>query len=76
MNSQISELIQSFETDSKVPKKRYNDFITYVYVTFDKNILLCKSNAMVNKYKKIRTSILQYIIANEREITTEICKHK
>jgi hypothetical protein len=76
MNPQIIELIQSFETDSKSPKRKYNDFIAYVYCVFDKKISLCKTNMAMNKYKKMRASILRYIVANERIITTEICKNK
>ena len=74
MNPQIIELLQSFETDSKTPKRKYNDFLSHVYMTFDKHISLCKSDKMMNKYKKMRNSVLSYIVANERAITTEICK--
>ena len=74
MNSQISELIQSFETDSITPRRKYNDFLAHVYTTFDKHISLCKSDKMMNKYKKMRASVLRYIVANERAIQTEICK--
>ena len=76
MNPHITELLQSFETDSKAPKRKYNDFLAHVYTTFDKHISLCKSDKMMNKYKKTRTSILQYIVNKERVITTEICKTK
>jgi len=74
MNPQVAELLQSFETDSKAPRRKYNDFLAHVYTTFDKRISLCKSDKMMNKYKKMRTSVLRYIVANERAITTEICK--
>jgi hypothetical protein len=43
---------------------------------FDKRISLCTANTVMNKYKKMRASILRYIVANERVITTEICKNK
>lgn len=76
MIPEIKQLLQSFETDSKTPKRKYNDFLAHVYTTFDKHISLCKSDKMMNKYKKTRTSILQYIVTKEREITTEICKNK
>jgi len=74
MNPQVIELLQSFETDSKAPKRKYNDFLAHVYTTFDKHITLCKTDKMMNKYKKMRNSVLSYIVANERAITTEICK--
>lgn len=76
MNPQVTELLQSFETDSKTPRRKYNDFLAHVYTTFDKHISLCKSDKMMNKYKKMRMSILRYIVANERAITSEICKNK
>lgn len=76
MNSQILELIQSFETDAKTPKTKYNDFLAYVYCVFDKRISLCKANVAMNKYKKMRTSILQYIVTNEKIITSKICQNK
>lgn len=76
MNPQVIELIQSFETDSKIPKRKYNDLLAYIYMTFDKKISLCKTNGEMNKYKKMRASILQYITTNERAITAEICKIK
>lgn len=52
----------------------YNCFLAHVYVTFDKKISLCKTDREMNKYKKMRNSVLRYIVANERAITTEICK--
>jgi len=76
MDSQILELIQSFETDAKTSKRKYNDFLAHVYCVFDKRISLCTANVAMNKYKKMRASILRYIVANERVITTEICKNK
>lgn len=74
MNSQILELIQSFETDSKTPKTKYKDFMAYVYITFDNKINYSKSQSIKNKYIKIRKDFLQYVVANERAITFEISK--
>ena len=74
MNSQIKDIINSFESTSKSRISRYNDLLAYVYMTFDKKISLCKSDREMNKYKKMRNSVLRYIVANERAITTEICK--
>lgn len=76
MNSQIKEIINSFESSSKIPKRKYNDFLVHVYRTFDEKILSCKKNKMIDKYKKMRLSILNYIVANEKIITAEICKIK
>ena len=49
MNSQIIELIRSFETDSKTPQRKYNDFLAYVYFTFDRQINFCKIEKLKNK---------------------------
>ena len=74
MNSQIQNIIDTFESTSKSKGARYNDLLAHVYMTFDKKISLCKTDREMNKYKKMRSSILGYIVANERAITTEICK--
>jgi len=74
MNLQVAELLQSFETDSKTTKRKYNDFLAHVYTTFDKKISLCRKDVEMNKYKKMRTSVLRYIVANEKAIQSEICK--
>ena len=74
MNPHIIELLQSFETDSKAPKRKYNDFLAHVYTTFDKHISLCKSDKMMNKYKKMRMEVLRYIVAHEKEIIKRLNK--
>ena len=74
MNPHIKELLNSFETSTKNRRQRYNDFLAHVYLVFDRNISLCKTDREMNKYKKMRNSVLSYIVANERAITTEICK--
>jgi len=74
MNPHIKELLNSFESSTKNRRQRYNDFLAHIYLVFDKNISLCKTDREMNKYKKMRNSVLSYIVANERAITTEICK--
>jgi len=74
MNPHIKELLNSFESSTKNRRQKYNDFLAHVYLVFDKNISLCKTDREMNKYKKMRNSVLSYIVANERAITTEICK--
>lgn len=76
MNSIISDIINSFESNSKTRTSRYKDFLAYVYKTFENKIISSREKKTKNKYKKIRLSVLKYIIANEKEITTEICKRK
>ena len=74
MNPHIKELMNSFESSTKNRKQRYNDFLAHVYLVFDKNISLCKTDKEMNKYKKMRNGVLSYIVANEKAIRSEICK--
>ena len=74
MNPQIDELLQSFEASTKRTKDKYNEFLAHVYTTFDKHISLCKSDKMMNKYKKMRNSVLSYIVANEKSIISKLSK--
>lgn len=76
MNSIIVDIINSFESNSKLKTSRYKDLLTYVYKTFENKITSSKEKKAKNKYKKIRLSVLQYMITNEKEIKTEICKRK
>ena len=74
MNSQIDELLQSFETKTKAPGFRYNEFLAHVYLVFDKKITMCRTDRMMNKYKKMRTEVLRYIVANEKSIISKLSK--
>jgi len=68
MNPQIDELLQSFESSTKRTKGKYNEFLAHVYLVFDKQITLCRTDRMINKYKKMRMEVLSYIVANEKSI--------
>ena len=74
MNSQIDELLQSFETKTKAPGFRYNEFLAHVYLVFDKKMTMCRTDRMINKYKKMRTEVLRYIVAHEKEIIKRLSK--
>ena len=74
MTPQLQDIINSFESTSKTRSARYNDLLAHVYLTFDKKISLCKKDSEMNKYKKMRTSVLRYIVANEKAIQSKICK--
>ena len=74
VNPHIKELLNSFESSTKNRRQRYNDFLAHVYLVFDKNISLCKTDKEMNKYKKMRNGVLSYIVANEKAIRSEICK--
>jgi len=72
MNSLLLDLISSFEADSKSPKERYEQFLIYTHLTFEKKIKSVRSDTLKNKYKKIQKNILQYIVANKSEIIKNI----
>lgn len=72
MNSQISELIQSFESDARNQKDKYNQFLIYVYFTFDKRIRNIKNEKTKDKYKKVKNSVLQCIAAHKGEILAQL----
>ncbi len=74
MNSQIDELLQSFETKTKAPGFRYNEFLAHVYLVFDKQMSMCRTDRMMNKYKKMRMEVLSYIVAHEKEIIKRLSK--
>jgi|TARA_R100000081_G_scaffold78871_1_gene45505 hypothetical protein len=74
MNSQIDELLQSFETKTKAPGFRYNEFLAHVYLVFDKQMSMCRTDRMMNKYKKMRMEVLRYIVANEKSIISKLSK--
>lgn len=74
MNLTLTSIINSFESPSKTKAGKYNDLLAHIYMTFDKQISLCKTDREMNKYKKMRNSILSYIVANERAIISQICK--
>ena len=76
MNSIITDIINSFESNSKTRTSRYKEFLAYVYKTFDDKITSSREKKIKDKYKKIRLSILEYITINEKEVTSKICKRK
>ena len=74
MNPQIDELLQSFESTTKITKGKYNEFLAHIYLVFDKQINMCRTDRMMNKYKKMRNSVLSYIVANEKSIISKLSK--
>ena len=74
MNPQIDELLQSFESSTKGTEGKYNEFLAHVYLVFDKQISLCRTDRMINKYKKMRIEVLSYIVANEKSIIKRLNK--
>ena len=74
MNPQIDELLQSFEASTKNTRGRYNEFLAHVYLVFDKQITMCRTDRIMNKYKKMRMEVLSYIVANEKSIIKRLNK--
>ena len=74
MNPQIEELLQSFESTTKITKGKYNEFLAHVYLVFVKQIIMCRTDRMMNKYKKMRMEVLSYIVANEKSIIKKLSK--
>ena len=72
MNSQINELIQSFEPDFKKSKNTFDQFLLHVYIAFDKRIHNMRSDKLKNKYKEIKKSVLNYIISHKTDIVKEL----
>ena len=72
MNSQINELIQSFEPDFNKSKNTFDQFLLHVYLTFDKRIHNMRSDKLKNKYKEIKKSVLNYIILHKTDIVKEL----
>jgi hypothetical protein len=72
MTNQISQLIQSFESDTRNPKDKFNQFLIYVFFTFDKRIRNIKTDKSKDKYKKMKNNVLQYIATHKREIIAQL----
>lgn len=70
MNRYIRSLLQNFG------QRDYKNFIGYVYTTLQKEIDAIKNKKDKDKYIKIRKSILEYIVSNERAITSELRRNK
>lgn len=74
MNPQFDELLQSFKSTTKISKSKYNEFLAHVYLVFDKQIAMCRTVRMMNKYKKMRMEVLRYIVVHEKEIIKRLNK--
>ena len=76
MNTTILDIVKSFKTGSRAKNLNFKDFLAYVYETFEIKIKESKLQKLKDKYKKMRSSILNYILENEKEITSKILNHK
>jgi hypothetical protein len=74
MHPEITSLIKTFDSKTKNKKEEYKDFLTHVYMTFDKKIVLSKVDREMNKYKKMRIDVINYIVAHENQIINQLSK--
>tara|TARA_B100001059_G_scaffold101138_1_gene100864 strand:+ start:2344 stop:2571 length:228 start_codon:yes stop_codon:yes gene_type:complete len=75
MNHLVIELIKSFEPSRKKRfNVQYNEFLSHVYMIYDKQITLCRSDSIKNKYIKERNGVLEYIAKNRKVIQKQFDK--
>ena len=72
---EIKDLLRTFEPSSR-GREKFKEFCAHCYYTFDKKIKSIKSKKMINKYNIMRKNTLEYIVANERAIVSELSKSK
>jgi len=73
MNSEIKNLIKTFESDNK-GKKRFNDFLQYCFISIKNPKKKGNSKKIINKYDILRQDMISYLVANEKEITIQLSK--
>ena len=73
---EIDDIIKSFESRTKNQKQRYKEFCAHCWHVYDKQIKSTKSSKMINKYNIMRKNTLEYIVANEKAIVSELSKRK
>ena len=72
----IDNVLDIFTTKKSTSKEVFKDFVSYFYFTIDNKINSTKQESIKNKYIKIRQSAIRYIVANEKAITSEICRNQ
>jgi len=72
----IDNVLDIFTTKKSTSKEVFKDFVSYFYFTIDNKINSTKQESIKNKYIKIRQSAIRYIIANEKAITSKICRNR
>ena len=70
----IDNLIQSFEPRSRNRKQIFNDFLYHCFVTIDRMITSEKRKRKQDKYIIMRQNLINYLIANERKVTSKLYK--
>ena len=72
MKKTIEQLIQSFEPRSRNRKQIFNDFLHHCFMTIDKTITSEKRKRNKDKYIIMRQNLINYLIANERKVTSKL----
>ena len=73
---EIDDIIRSFESRTNNRNQRYKEFCAHCWHVYDKQIKSTKSKKMINKYNIMRKNTMEYIVANERAIVSELSKSK
>ena len=73
MKPEIKKLIKTFESDNK-GHKRYADFLQYCFLSIKMPKRKGNTKRVINKYDILRKDLINYLIANEKEITLELNK--
>tara|TARA_B100000424_G_scaffold58555_1_gene42399 strand:+ start:1402 stop:1626 length:225 start_codon:yes stop_codon:yes gene_type:complete len=74
MKITVDQLIKSFESKTQNKKERYNDFLYHCFQLFEKLINDNKNKRKKDKYVIMRQNLINYLIANERKITSKLCR--
>ncbi len=75
MKHLVLELIKSFDPSRKKRSDvQYNEFLSHIYMIYDKRMSLCRSESIRNKYIKERNGVLEYIAKNRKVIQKQFDK--
>ena len=74
MKITIDQLIRSFEPKSKNRKQIFNDFLYHCFTTIESLINSEKRKRKKDKYVIMRQNLINYLIANERQVVTKLCR--
>ena len=74
MEKSIRDLTKTFESRTKNKNERYKEFIYHCYCIFDKQIKSKSSEKIKNKYISMRDNTLKYLVANKKDIITQLSK--
>ena len=69
-------LIMQFGNVARSLRKKYDQFIAYVYITLSKKISSSKTQKAKDKYKHMRQGVLEYIVSHKSQVIKELSKRK